>query len=73
MNADPNTSATALLKLLEDRFNLKDIKVIQNELKNFNGLQILPNETAESFVNRIQVAATKLKNLGRPQSKWQQT
>jgi hypothetical protein len=65
MNADPNTSATALLKLLEDRFNLKDIKVIQNELKNFNGLQILSNETAESFVNRIQVAATKLNNLGK--------
>ena len=66
MDASTDTSAMVLLKLLEDRFNLKDIKVIQNELKNFNGLHILPNETAESFVNRIQVTATKLKNLGRP-------
>ena len=40
MDASTDTSAMTLLKLLEDRFNLKDIKVIQNELKNSNGLHI---------------------------------
>ncbi|MFO0007251.1 MAG: hypothetical protein ACK559_39665, partial [bacterium] len=65
LEASNEITATELLKLLEDRFNLKDIRVIQNELKEFNGLQIAPTENGESFINRIQISAIKLKTLGK--------
>ena len=60
----PVTAKGALQKLRE-RFHVVNQRVLQAELASFNSMNILPNEKAESFVNRLLDSKATLANLGR--------
>ena len=58
-------TAKGALQKLRERFHVVNQRVLQAELASFNSMNILPNEKAESFVNRLLDSKATLANLGR--------
>ena len=62
---NPEVTATELMTLLEQRFDLQDLTgVIQTKLADFNSLTMDDKETLEAFTTRILVKRLELNGLG---------
>jgi len=64
-NVNRHKSAKQICDILIETFRIKDARVIHSELENFAGLKLETNERPISFINRIEEAREKLRQLGR--------